>query len=103
MSAFIDIPGASGAAYRFLRMEIGALPASGGAVIVVQPSARAPKVLLYAAAASLAATVPSVRAAVRGRSAAQVYMRRNVTRAARQAEQDDIVAAVEPAEVLGEP
>ncbi len=100
MSQFLDLPGASGARYRFRRAELDALPVMGGNLVVAQPHPSGPRLFWCAPAESLAQARPAAAAALKGRAGAAVYVRLNVARATREAEHADLTAA---AEALAEP
>ncbi|MGA0608463.1 hypothetical protein ACO2Q0_20920 [Phenylobacterium sp. VNQ135] len=93
MNMFVDMPGASGAHYRFRRVDVGALPAMAGNLIVVQPSDSDPILLVCMPAPSLSAARDLVMTALRLNPGALLYVRLNVARAVREAEHADIIAA----------
>lgn len=98
MTAFLDVPGASGARYRFRRADAGGeLPVNAGNFVAVTEERNARRYLACGTARSLARAAPAIREALgKGRGAA-LFIRLNVSRAVRDAEHDDIVAAVAPA------
>ncbi|MGA0608427.1 hypothetical protein ACO2Q0_20735 [Phenylobacterium sp. VNQ135] len=93
MSEILDVPGASGARYRFRRTDLDALPATAGNILVLRPRKAGPELLLCAAVDSLAQARDAAAAALQGAPGAAVYIRLNVGRTARDAEQADIDAA----------
>lgn len=99
MSDFLDVPGASGAVYRFRRAQVTQLPATAGNLLVVTAAKGRRHYHVCAAVQSLglAAALPPVAERPRG---AQVFIRLNVARTVRQAEHADIVAAVQPDQAL---
>ncbi|MFN3511891.1 MAG: hypothetical protein ACK41C_02515 [Phenylobacterium sp.] len=101
MSDFLDVPGVSGARYRFRRADLHALPATAGNLLVVCLRKAGPELLLCAAADSLAQAASGAAEALKARRGAVVYIRLNVARAAREAEHADI-AALAPEAVAGQ-
>lgn len=99
MSEFLDVPGASGAQYRFRRTDVRSLPATAGNILVVKPLKAGPTLVLCAAADSLASARPAAEAALKAHRSAAVYVRLNVARRTREAEQADIAAAAPAAAV----
>ncbi|TAJ73380.1 MAG: hypothetical protein EPO51_05095 [Phenylobacterium sp.] len=93
---FLDVPGASGAQYRFRRATMAELPMTAGNVIAVVGVPAKRRFLLCGAARSLNRAAPQIEAALREARKAQVYIRLNIARAVREAEHADIVAAVCP-------
>lgn len=93
---FMDVTGASGAAYRFRRTTPDQLPATAGNLIVVSGTGARRRFRLCASARSLNRATSEVRHALTGLRGAEVYVRLNVARATREAEHADIVAAVAP-------
>jgi len=93
---FIDVAGASGASYRFRRVDPDALPPMGGNVVVVESTASPQRYLLCGAARSLYRAASRVDAALKASTASRLYIRLNVARTTREAEHADIVAAVQP-------
>jgi hypothetical protein len=96
VSDFIDIPGVSGAQYRFRRTAPAELPATAGNLVVATGRAGRLKVLLCGAARSLARAAPAAVEALKANVGARLYVRLNVARTTREAEHQDIVAAVSP-------
>jgi hypothetical protein len=92
MSDFLDVPGASGARYRFRRADLHALPATAGNLLVVSPRKSEPVIRLCVAADSLAQAAPAARDALKAHRGAVLYIRLNIARAVREAEHDDIAA-----------
>lgn len=93
---FLDVPGASGARYRFRPARITDLPATGGNVVAVTGASVGQRFVLCAAACSLGRAGSDIQAALRDAPQAEVFIRLNVARAVREAEHADIVAAVAP-------
>jgi len=98
---FVDIPGASGARYRFRRATFEDLPVNAGNVLAMTGGKARPRAVLCATARSLARARPALGEALSGRSAT-LYVRLNMARAVRDAEHADIVAAMEPEVVLAD-
>jgi hypothetical protein len=94
---FIDVPGASGAQYRYRRATLEALPATAGNIVAVVGSPARRRFLLCAAARSLVRARPHLEAVLRENRTATLFIRLNVARESREAEHADIVAAVAPA------
>jgi len=92
---FLDVPGASGTRYRFRRTTVAELPAAAGAVVAVAGPPARQRFLLCAATPSLSRAASAIDATLQSRSA-QVFIRLNVSRAVRDAEHADIVAAIRP-------
>ena len=93
---FLDVPGASGATYRFRHAKLAELPATAGNVVVVAGTPARPRYLACGAARGLSAAAPALEALLGGTRGARLYIRLNVARGVRQAEHADIVAAVAP-------
>jgi hypothetical protein len=93
---FLDVPGASGAQYRFRRSTMAELPMTAGNVIAVVGAPAKRRFLVCGAARSLNRAAPEIEAALRETRKAQLYIRLNIARAVREAEHADIVAAVRP-------
>lgn len=100
MTDFLDVPGATGARYRFRRAALDALPVNAGNVVALDGKAGKTRYLLCAATRSLARAETTLREALGDQRSAAVYVRLNVARTVREAEHADIVAAVEPLRVL---
>jgi hypothetical protein len=102
MQDFIDLQGASGAAYRFRRRAPGAshLPTAGNYVLV-QEVAAGIKVLMVGTTIDLSLTKPPGPPRA-GRKETHLFTRLNVARAVRAAEHEDLVAQYRPAEVVVE-
>lgn len=96
MDDFIDVPGASGAVYRFRRTTLAELPAMAGNVLVAVGVTARLQVLFCGAARSLARAAPVVAEALNDHPGARLFVRFNVARTVREAEHADIVAAVAP-------
>lgn len=93
---FLDVPGASGTRYRFHRADLAALPSAAGNAVAVAGAPPRLKFILCAAAHSLGRAAPALTAALADDPQARLFLRLNVSRAAREAEHADIVAAVRP-------
>jgi hypothetical protein len=93
---FLDVTGASGRAYRFRSVSLEHLPATAGNLILTTGAQPRLGYRLCAAARSLNRAVPAVREALAGASGARLFIRLNVSRAAREDEHADIVAALSP-------
>jgi hypothetical protein len=97
----VDVQGRSGATYRFRHAPSSAeLPAHAGNFILVEPSAGRPKVLACGTRGSLIELAGPWGDLTAG--GAEIYIRLNVSRATRQAEHDDLVAQLAPAQLLPE-
>ena len=91
MKPFIDITGASGQSFRFRLWEAGAhVPTAGNWATVRFHGDRA-EVLKLGMSENLA-QVPATIGSRRKASPTFLYMRLNISRAVREAEQDDLVA-----------
>lgn len=97
MSEFVDVSGASGAAYRFRRTTPAELPAMAGNLLIATGGAGRLKVLFCGSARNLAGAAPRVAQTLKASRRAKLFVRLNVVRAARDAEHADIVAGVAPA------
>ena len=97
MNDFIDLPGASGATYRFRLWPEGAshLPIAGN-YMFVRESSDGVKVVLAGLTNDLSSCRKEFRKAAK-RKATHIYTRLNVSRATRHAEHEDIVAGIKPA------
>ena len=93
---FLDIPGASGAHYRYRRSTVAELPATAGNLVAVVGASSKRRYLLCAAVRSLNQARPTLEAVLRDNPAAKVFIRLNVARAAREAEHADVVASTTP-------
>lgn len=96
MSDFVDVPGASGAQYRFRRAAPAELPPTAGNLLVATGQTGRLKVLFAGAPRSLSEAAPAVTEALRANRNARLYVRLNVARTTREAEHEDIVAATAP-------
>lgn len=96
MGDFLDVSGASGAAYRFRRATPADLPSMAGNLLVATGAATRPRILFCGAARSLARAAPVVTETLKANRNARLFVRLNVSRAQRDAEHADIVAAVAP-------
>lgn len=99
---FLDVPGASGAAYRFRRADPRELPATAGNLLLVAGEGAARRYLLCGMARSLERAGPAIHERLAGVGDAALFIRLNVARAVREAELADIVAAVRPEVALPE-
>ncbi|WP_293458658.1 hypothetical protein [Phenylobacterium sp.] len=102
MPDFIDLAGASGAAYRFRRLAPESLPATAGNLVVAAGRTGRRQVVLCAALPSLSQAAAAAARALKGHPAAGLYVRLNVARAVRDAEHADLLAGeASGAETLG--
>jgi hypothetical protein len=102
MSDFVDVPGASGAQYRFRRTTPAELPPTAGNLVVTAGPAGRRQVLLCGTSHSLVQAAPAAREALDGDPDAGLYVRLNVARATREAEHLDIVAATAPQRIASD-
>lgn len=103
MKEIVDVPGASGALYRFRRAELPALPAIAGNLVVVRRRRSGIELLACSPAPSLADACDLVRSTLAAHRGAAVYVRLNVARAVREAEHADIIAAAAGLRKGGDP
>lgn len=96
MSDFVDVPGASGAQYRFRRAAPSELPPTAGNLLVATGQSGRLKVLLAGSARSLSKAATAAEDALKANRNARLYVRLNVARTTREAEHEDIVAATAP-------
>jgi hypothetical protein len=97
VTRFLDVPGASGARYRFRRTDAGDdLPVNAGNFVAVTEES-SPRYLACGTARSLARAAPAIREGLGESRGAVLFIRLNVSRVVRDAEHEDIVAAVAPA------
>lgn len=98
---FLDLVGASGAVYRFrLVGDLGELPATAGNFVYAREEAGNYDVVCCGTARSLFRARAAWPAAVERRQATHLYVRLNVSRAVREGEHEDIIAAANPDLVL---
>lgn len=98
MSQFVDLHGASGAAYRFRLAEPQALPATAGNfVFLVGETA-----LCCGTARSLVKARAAWDRLAAAEEGARLYVRLNVASATRAAEHTDLVEALKPQSVIVE-
>lgn len=93
---FLDVPGASGAQYRFRRVALGELPFTAGNIVAVTGARTSRRFLLCATANDLTRAEAAIGEALRETRGANLFVRLNVARAVREAEHADIVAGVQP-------
>ena len=93
---FVDVIGASGAAYRFRAATLEQLPVTAGNLIVATGAPPRLGVRLCASAHTLQKAAPAARDALAAARSGQVFIRLNIARATREAEHADIVAALAP-------
>ena len=91
MTPFIDLPGASGALYRFRRFD-GQLPPVGGNFVYVREDDGAARVVGCGKTRVLAQALAANPR--RGGEAGELYVRLNVASALRDAEHADLIAAL---------
>jgi hypothetical protein len=103
MSDFVDVPGASGAQYRFRRADPAQLPPTAGNLLVAAGRPGRLDVLHCEAASSLAQAAPAAAEVLKANRQARLYVRLNVARTTREAEHQDIVAATIPREGAADP
>ena len=97
----IDLAGASGALYRFERIDdLERLPAIAGNFVYVRGSGRAVTVICAGADETLRRAGAQLSDARRRYDAEAVYIRRNVSRRTRELEHTDIVDHYRPVMVL---
>ena len=96
MSDFVDVPGASGAHYRFREAAPTELPPTAGNLVVATGQTGRLKVLFCGSARSLVRAAPVVAETLKANRTARLFVRLNVARTTREAEHADIVAGVSP-------
>lgn len=96
LSEFIDLRGASGAAYRFRLADPAALPATAGNFVYAREEGADLVVLASGTALSLTSAGGLVRNVTDRFGEADLYIRLNVARAVRQGEHQDIVEQAKP-------
>lgn len=102
MSDFIDLRGASGAAYRFRRADPAALPATAGNFVYVREEGGELVVLGAGTALSLTSAAGLQRNMADRYGDADLFIRLNVARAVRKGEHQDIVDEAKPAATFDE-
>jgi hypothetical protein len=102
MGDFIDLTGASGAPYRFRRVDLGDLPAMAGNLVVARGEAGRLEVLLCGAARSLSRAAPAAAEVLQAHRDARLYVRLNVARTVREAEHADLVVGMSPATAVAD-
>jgi hypothetical protein len=97
MREFVELQGASGASYRFRHWRAGDdhLPIAGN-YVVVRDTDDGLTILAVEITDDLSGLRQSLKPAIRDHAGHQIYTRLNVSRAARTAEHEDIVAANKP-------
>ena len=104
MKAFVDIAGASGASYRFHRLDqLARLPATAGNFIFTRARLGGVEVVCCGAVSSLIHAVEVWRTAATEHQADAIYVRLNVSRVIRSAEHHDIAAKQAPMVTITEP
>jgi hypothetical protein len=99
---FLDLTGASGSVYRFRRCgDLNELPATAGNFVYLRADPAGDEIVCCGTARSLVRASSAWKAAER-RKATDLYLRLNVSRAVREGEHEDIVAATQPPLVLTE-
>jgi hypothetical protein len=96
VSDFIDLRGASGAAYRFRRADSESLPATAGNFVFVREDAGENEIVCCGTALSLASVSNLTRNMSERYGATDLYIRLNVARAVRLGEHEDIVGHAKP-------
>jgi hypothetical protein len=103
MSDFVDLPGASGAVYRFHRVQdLDTLPAIAGNYVYVRGSGRGLTVICAGTGDSLAKARARWPDAVAEHGAEALFIRRNVSRRSRAHEHRDIIERAGPLIDAGE-
>lgn len=102
MSDFIDLRGASGAAYRFRRADPAALPATAGNFVFVREDEGGPEIVCCGTALSLTLAGGLTRNMAERYGANDLYIRLNVARAVRLGEHQDIVEQARPPSTFDE-
>jgi hypothetical protein len=101
MQNFIDLEGASGATYRFQRVDdLSSLPAIAGNFVYVQNDGPTPLVVCCGVCETLLRAADAWPAAQQAHGAKAIYLRRNVSWKVREAEHQDIVERRRPPIVL---
>jgi uncharacterized protein with von Willebrand factor type A (vWA) domain len=101
MQSFIDLEGASGATYRFQRVDdVALLPAIAGNFAYVQEGGPKPLVVCCGTDDTLLKAAASLPAAQQTHKATAIYIRRNVSWRVRASEHADIVNKHRPSLVL---
>lgn len=99
--AFVDLAGASGAVYRFERIDdLAKLPAIAGNFVYMRGAGKAATVICVGAAESLFKAGDQLPEAKRTHNAEGLYIRRNVSRLTRGNEHADIVEKHHPVMIL---
>lgn len=96
LSEFIDLRGASGAAYRFRRADPAALPATAGNFVYAREEGGQLVVVGCGTALSLTSAAGLQRNLADLHGESDLFIRLNVARAVRQGEHEDIVAQAKP-------
>ncbi|MDP3173738.1 MAG: hypothetical protein Q8M88_04830 [Phenylobacterium sp.] len=103
MNRFRELVGASGAVYRFrLCEDLSELPAQAGNFVWISSEFSPDEVVCCGIARSLLEVRAASAAVLLRRPSSRLYLRLNVGRAVREAEHQDIVAAVQPLLILAE-
>jgi hypothetical protein len=101
MQSFIDLEGASGATYRFQRVDdIAHLPAIAGNFVYVRSDGPKPAVVCCGVCETLLRAREAWPAAQRDHGAEAIYVRKNVSWKVREAEHNDILGRQRPALVI---
>jgi hypothetical protein len=101
MPSFIDLEGASGATYRFHRIDdLAMLPAIAGNFAYVQEGGPKPLVVCCGSDDTLLKAAASWPAAQQTHKATALYIRRNISWRVRASEHADIVSKHQPSLVL---
>ena len=99
----LDVTGASGAIYRFrLCGDLSQLPATAGNFLWVGSAAAPDQIVCCGVARSLLDVADNHRTVAAQHPFAELYIRLNVIRSAREEEHRDIIAASKPDLVLAE-
>jgi len=101
MQSFIDLEGASGATYRFHRIDdLALLPAIAGNYAYVQEDGPKPLVVCCGTDDTLLKAAANWPAAQKSHQATAIYIRRNISWRVRASEHADIVSKHQPTLVL---
>jgi acetyl esterase/lipase len=97
LQSILDLPGASGATYRFRRVsDPHQLPASSGNFVYVRWRDAAPQVICCGSVDRLVEATRQWDAAVRAHGVEDLYVRLNIARSIRGDEHQDLTNAIRP-------
>src|ERR1700756_4417780 len=101
MQSFLDLPGSSGATYRFLRVEdVAALPAIAGNFVYVRSRGAGMAVICCGTVETLLQAADQWPAAVRDHRAQAIFIRRNISWKTRAHEHADLAEQHQPPMVV---